>query len=141
MKTNALIIGLLTLVIGLFVGHALASQTTKDTDMVLEVRDETEEYAGHEEGLISGDGMMQHTMEEMMRGFVGKTGEEYEKAFLEMMIVHHIGAIEMAEKLLEETNRPELVKMANDIIVVQKQEVDIMKGWLNDWFNSQNYVE
>jgi uncharacterized protein (DUF305 family) len=53
-----------------------------------------------------------------------------------MMIVHHIGAIEMAEQLLKETDRPELVKMGNDIITVQTDEVNMMKGWLNDWFNS-----
>lgn len=136
MKNNVLVIGLLTLIIGLFIGYTLAPQTMMDTDMMVEMHDEMEEYAEHEEELISGDGMMQHAMEEMMLGFRGKMGEEYEKAFLEMMIVHHIGAIEMAEQLLEETDRPELVKMANDIITVQNQEVDMMKGWLNDWFNS-----
>lgn len=136
MKNNVLVIGLLTLVIGLFVGYTLAPQTLMDADMMLEMHDEMEEYAEHEEELISDDGMMQHAMEEMMFGFRGKIGEEYEKAFLEMMIVHHIGAIEMAEQLLGETDRPELVKMANDIITVQNQEVDMMKDWLNNWFNS-----
>jgi uncharacterized protein (DUF305 family) len=52
------------------------------------------------------------------------------------MIVHHLGAIRMAEELLDETNRPELKAMAEDIIEAQSQEVEVMKDWLNEWFNS-----
>ena len=136
MKNNVLVIRLLTLIIGLFVGYTLAPRTMMDTETMVEMHDEVEEYEEHEEEIISGDGVMQHAMEEMMRPLMGKTGEEYEKAFLEMMIVHHIGAIEMAEDLLGQTDRPELVKMGNDIITVQTEEVDMMKGWLDDWFNS-----
>jgi uncharacterized protein (DUF305 family) len=136
MKNNVLVIGLLALIIGLFAGYTLAPRTMMDTETMMEMHDEMEEYEEHDEEIISGDGVMQHAMEEMMRPLMGKTGEEYEKAFLEMMIVHHIGAIEMAEDLLEQTDRPELVKMGNDIITVQTDEVDMMKGWLNDWFNS-----
>lgn len=136
MKNNILVIGLLTMIIGLFVGYSLAPRGVMDIGEMEEMHNDMEEMTGHDEDLISEDGMMQHAMGEMMLGLRGKTGEEYEKAFLEMMIVHHIGAIKMAEELLEETDRPELVKMANDIITVQTQEVDMMKGWLNDWFNS-----
>lgn len=136
MKNNVLVIGLLAVLIGLFVGYNLAPQSVIDTETVVESDHEVEQKTEHEEELISGDGMMQHAMDEMMLGFRGKTGEEFEKAFLEMMIVHHIGAIEMAEQLLDETDRSELVKMADDIISVQTDEVEMMKGWLNDWFNS-----
>jgi len=133
MKNNVLIVGLLTLIAGLFIGYTLAPRAMVDTKVAIETNEEVED---HDEELISGDGMMMHAMEEMTRGFKGKTGEEFEKAFLEMMIVHHIGAIEMAEQLLTETDRPELVKMGNDIITVQTDEVNMMKGWLDDWFNS-----
>ena len=136
MKNNVLVIGLLTLIIGLFIGYTLAPRATMNTEMVSEMHEEMNKNAGHTEELISGDGSMQHAMEEMMLGFRGKTGKEFEKAFLEMMVVHHIGAIEMAEQLLKETARPELVKMGNDIIKVQTEEVNMMKKWLNSWFNS-----
>jgi len=135
MKKNVLVIGLLALIIGLFVGYTLAPRTMMDKETMVEVHEEMEDMMEHDEDVFA-DGAMQHSMDEMMRGLKGKTGEEYEKAFLEMMIVHHIGAIKMAEELLEETDRPELVKMANDIISVQNQEVDMMKAWLSEWFNS-----
>lgn len=136
MKNNVLVIALLALIAGLFLGYTLTPRTMMNTEFAEEMHEEKEEHMEYGEEIIDNDGMMQHAMEEMMLGFRGKTGEEYEKAFLEMMIVHHIGAIEMAEELLEQTDRPELVQMANDIITVQNQEVQMMKGWLSDWFNS-----
>ena len=136
MKNNVLIVGLLSLLIGLFVGYNLAPGWMMDTDTMIEMHEEMEEVMGHEEDeIISGDGMMQHVMEEMMLDFRGKTGEEYEEAFLKGMIVHHLGAVMMAEELLEQTDRPELVQMANDIIKVQSEEIEMMKGWLSEWFN------
>ena len=130
MKNNVLVVGLLTLVIGLFIGYTVAPRTMMDTDDMAEMHESMGEM------VVSKDAMMQHSMDQMMVGLEGKQGEEYEKAFLEMMIVHHIGAIEMAEDLLTQTQRPELVKMANDIITVQNQEVEMMRNWLKVWFNA-----
>ncbi|NCS98989.1 DUF305 domain-containing protein [Candidatus Parcubacteria bacterium] len=127
----------MTLIIGLLVGYVLGNNNYpyQMQEMHDEMMDNSHALEEHDEEIISSDGAMQHAMEEMMLDFRGKTGEEYEKAFLKGMIVHHIGAIEMAEQLLEETDRPELVKMANDIITVQNKEVDIMKAWLDQWYN------
>ncbi|MBX9765118.1 DUF305 domain-containing protein [Patescibacteria group bacterium] len=77
---------------------------------------------------------MQHSMEQMMAGLEGKTGDAFDKAFLEEMIVHHEGAVEMAEALLKNTTRPELTKLGNDIITAQTGEIQMMKGWLQEWF-------
>lgn len=136
MKNNVLTVSLLTLLIGLFVGYTLAPRTIINPDEMSEMHEEMEKMMGsHNDSEISADGTMGHAMDDMMLGLRGKTGEAYEKAFLEGMIVHHIGAIDMAEELLEQTDRPELVKMANDIISVQSQEVEMMEQWLSDWFN------
>lgn len=83
----------------------------------------------------SGSGhAMDHEMDAMMADLAGKKGEAFELAFLDGMIVHHEGAVDMARALLEETDRPELVKMANDIISVQTDEIDMMKRWRAEWF-------
>lgn len=135
MKNNSAVVGLLCLLVGLFVGYSLAPRVAMGPQYMDEMHDEMEEMMDHDDERMA-DGFMQHSMEEMNRGLNGKTGEEFEKAFLEMMIVHHEGAIEMAEDLLNETNRPELVKMANDIISVQTAEVEMMEEWLTTWFTS-----
>ncbi|MCB9805931.1 DUF305 domain-containing protein [Candidatus Nomurabacteria bacterium] len=136
-KNQTIIIGLLALIVGLIIGYFFASNTMMSNQGQFsnnEMHEEMEEHMYGDE-LIDEDGAMMHAMDEMMLGFRGKTGEAYEEAFLRGMIVHHIGAIEMAEGLLKQTDRPELVKLANNIIEAQQGEVEMMRGWLKEWFN------
>jgi hypothetical protein len=63
----------------------------------------------------------------------GRTGDALNQAFLEGMIPHHQGAIDMA-KYLAWSNKPELVKLGADIIAAQQKEIDQMKKWMIDWW-------
>ena len=136
-KNQTIIIGLLALIVGLILGYFFGGNTMMSNRGFFSnevMHEEMEEHMYGDE-LIDEDGAMIHAMDEMMLGFRGKTGEEYEEAFLRGMIVHHIGAINMAEELLEQTDRPELVELANDIITSQSSEVEQMRSWLSEWFN------
>lgn len=90
--------------------------------------------------MIRGDqgssevGNMHGAMGDMMMGLDGKTGNALDKAFLDEMIVHHQGAVEMAETLLKGTKRPELIKLGNDIITAQTGEIKMMQDWRTQWF-------
>lgn len=77
---------------------------------------------------------MEHTMAGMTAGLQGKTGDEFDKAFLEEMIVHHQGAIDMAELVRATSKRPELLKLADEIITAQTREIDQMRSWQETWF-------
>ncbi len=77
---------------------------------------------------------MENTMDSMTTSLKGKKGEALDIAFLEGMITHHEGAVAMAKELQAGTKRPELQKMASDIISVQTTEINMMKGWLGQWF-------
>lgn len=77
---------------------------------------------------------MKNMMMDMTSRMNGKKGAELEKVFLEDMIVHHEGAIQMAQKLKEGTTRAELTEMADDIVSTQTKEVEMMKRWLGEWF-------
>lgn len=70
----------------------------------------------------------------MVQELKDKSGSARDEAFLESMIVHHQSAVAMSEVLLESTKRPELQKLANDIIAAQTTEIEMMKGWLNAWY-------
>ncbi len=50
--------------------------------------------------------------------------------FVNGMIPHHQGAVDMAKTLKEKGKDPELQKMADDIIVAQEKEIAFMKDWL-----------
>ena len=76
------------------------------------------------------------TMSNMMSGLEGKTGNALDAAFIDEMIVHHQGAVDMANALLKGSKRPELVKMSNDIIAAQTKEIEQMKAWRAAWFTT-----
>lgn len=77
---------------------------------------------------------MQHSMDSMTESLKGKTGTEFDKEFLEQMIIHHEGAVEMSKMVLTSSRNPELIKLANDIISAQNKEIEMMKEWKNNWF-------
>ncbi len=77
---------------------------------------------------------MHNEMAGMMGGLVGKEGDALDKAFLEEMIVHHEGAVTMAQAVLENGKHPELQHMATAIIEAQTKEIAQMKAWQTAWY-------
>ena len=65
-------------------------------------------------------------------------GDAYDKAFIEGMIVHHEGAVEMAELALTSAKRQEIKDMADDIITTQNKEIGDMKNWQRGWNYDQS---
>ena len=61
--------------------------------------------------------------------FVGKPDAD----FALMMIPHHQGAIEMAKVELQFGIDPRLRRLAQEIIVTQQSEIDVMKWTLNKY--------
>jgi hypothetical protein len=75
-------------------------------------------------------------MMDMTARLEGKKGDALDKVFLQDMIVHHQGAVDMAELLAKGSARPEMQKFAADIIRVQQAEIDQMKAWEKSWFGN-----
>jgi len=73
------------------------------------------------------------SMDEMTNELKNKSGDEFDKAFLEQMIIHHQGAIDMANIVLQKSSRPELRKLAEEIIAAQTKEINQMKQWQMQW--------
>ena len=70
----------------------------------------------------------QSTMSERMSA-VPLTGDP-DRDFLAQMIPHHEGAIDMSKVLLRDGVRPEVRRLAQEIIAHQEAEIDMMKRWL-----------
>jgi uncharacterized protein (DUF305 family) len=53
--------------------------------------------------------------------------------FAQLMIVHHRGALEMAEMAVERAQSEEVVSLAEQVLAAQGPEIDAMTGWLKAW--------
>lgn len=75
-----------------------------------------------------------HDYASMMGDLSNLQGTALDKAYVQGMIAHHEGAIDMAQQVLKLNPRPEVKKMAEDIITVQQQEIETLQGWLQSKF-------
>lgn len=80
-------------------------------------------HGGHggRDGMMSGDDMADLSSAD---------GAAFDKMWLTMMIEHHEGAIEMAERVLKTTTNPQVEEMAKAIVDGQQKEIATMKGLL-----------
>ncbi|MCC7523009.1 DUF305 domain-containing protein [Candidatus Uhrbacteria bacterium] len=67
----------------------------------------------------------------MMPNLNGLTDKQLAPAYLQGMIMHHMGAIDMARTITSITNRQELKDFSATIIRVQSDEIEAMLGWLS----------
>jgi uncharacterized protein (DUF305 family) len=58
----------------------------------------------------------------------------FDAQFIDSMIEHHRGAIDMAEQVLAEAEHPELRALAEAIIAAQTQEIEQMTAWRQAWY-------
>lgn len=77
----------------------------------------------------------------MMTEMSGKTGKDLDKAYIRGMIMHHQGAIEMANKIKTISKRPEILKLADDIIISQTKERTTLMNWLMQKYNDHRMME
>ena len=86
-------------------------------------------------GMKSIDGMdhggMDGMTDEDMRALEDASGPEAEELFLRQMIVHHEGAIDMAEDLIDDGEHPGVRELAESIIVSQAAEIEQMRSMLD----------
>jgi len=86
-------------------------------------------------GYLASGGSFRDSGGYMMPG--GFTASQnIDRHFIEEMIPHHEGAIEMAKLALLRSKRPEMQTLANGIIEAQEREINNMKGWYEAWFGT-----
>ena len=63
-----------------------------------------------------------------------RTQAIFEIDFMQDMIDHHHMAIMMSEMCLQKAVHPELLSMCQQIIAAQSMEIELMQGWLLEWY-------
>lgn len=75
-------------------------------------------------------GSMNHSMSMDL----GPADAEFDLRFVDAMIPHHEGAVAMAQEAQQKSQRPEIQKLAADIIAAQNQEIASLKQWRQAWY-------
>ena len=65
----------------------------------------------------------------MMKNMAVKPTGNPDRDFVDMMMPHHLGAIDMAKVELKYGKDPLLLKLAEDIVKAQESEIAEMKSW------------
>lgn len=76
------------------------------------------------------------TYSPMMRDLSQLEGGDLDQAFLEDMVIHHMGAVMMSQRLVNHglVEHQEVQPFAQNIATTQRQEISQMQGWLQDWY-------
>jgi uncharacterized protein (DUF305 family) len=67
---------------------------------------------------------------EQLQQLSGSEGLDAERLFLQLMIAHHEGGVEMAEAVIERSSQRVVVDLATSIVQAQSSEIDLMERML-----------
>lgn len=108
-----------------------------------EHRDEKPKTAGDHSGMnhngaVKTEGTdhssMNHSEHSEMKSSPDAAAQAYDLQFLDTMIHHHEGAVEMSKAVSAKGENAELKTLAAKIIVDQEKEIAQMKKWRETWF-------
>lgn len=80
----------------------------------------------------TGMTMYEHN-EQTMGNLDDVYGDSFDKKFIEEMIMHHEGAIDMAKLITTNAKHEEIKQLGVDIIATQSKEIEEMKDWYKNW--------
>jgi hypothetical protein len=66
-------------------------------------------------------------MNKMMRDMTAKPTGDIDRDFVEMMVPHHQGAVDMAKAELKYGHNAQLLRLARQIVAAQQQEITVMR--------------
>ena len=85
---------------------------------------------GHEEDHDGHDGGDATMTADEMRELGALTGPAFDRRWLELMVRHHEGAVEMAEEVIDAGSHAPTRRLATEIIEAQQAEIARMRGLL-----------
>jgi uncharacterized protein (DUF305 family) len=134
-KNTGIIIAIVTLVVGLGIGYSMGAAKAPAPA----VSQNTSGMHQMPDGSMMGNGGQTMSMADMMASMnaelKGKTGDAFDQSFITEMIMHHQGAVEMAQLALTNAKHQEIKTLANAIISAQNKEIADMKAWQKAWYN------
>ena len=130
MKKESILFGIVGLVIGALAMMAFATNAvnSQNAGMMRIMGMGVKNFENQNRGMGMGSSMNQ-----MMGSMNDKSGYDFDKAFLDAMIVHHEGAIRMAQQAEHRAQHQEIKDLSKNIITAQNAEIEQMKQWQKEW--------
>jgi uncharacterized protein (DUF305 family) len=79
-------------------------------------------------------GKMDHGNMSNLSMDLGPADASYDLRFLDGMTPHHQGAVVMAKEAAQKSKRPEILKLASNIIKAQETEIAQIQKWRQAWY-------
>lgn len=83
---------------------------------------------------VSGQNIDHSGMNHSMAMNLGTADASYDLRFIDAMILHHQGAVEMAKAAQQKAQHPEIKQLADNIIKSQNKEIAQMQQWRQAWY-------
>jgi uncharacterized protein (DUF305 family) len=130
MKKESIMLGIIGLLLGVVItgfaaGQAVNNNNTGMMRMMGVATSSNEQSAAVDHSTMS--------MAEMNEQLEWLSGDEFDKAFIEMMVAHHEGAVDMAQLIPSRAKHDEIKTLGEAIITAQTKEIAEMNQWQKDW--------
>ena len=114
-----------------------ATATNSNANIVGSAQHDMSNMANHDMSSMANHDMskmpgMNSNMQ--MTSAPGAAEQPFDLQFIDSMIHHHEGAIQMANMVIGKTQRPELKQFAQKMIDDQSKEIDHMEQWREQWY-------
>lgn len=130
MKKESIMVGIIGLLAGLLIaGTTAVLAVNNDNHSMMGMMGMDTNHSHQQEASNHAE----MSMSEMTEQLKNKTGDDFDKAFVEMMISHHEGAVDMAELIPARAKHDEVKQLGEAIITAQTKEIADMKQWQKDW--------
>lgn len=130
MKKESIMIGVIGLLLGIVITGFAAGQAVNNNNVDM-MRMMGMETSQKEQNVATDHSTM--SMADMNKELENLTGDDFDKAFVEMMIAHHEGAVDMAGLIPSRAKHDEVKILGRAIIAAQAKEISDMKQWQKDW--------
>lgn len=138
MKKESMQLGVIGLLIGFLAAGLISMYAVNNNHYgIMRMMGMTTNHA-HGTDISASNDHRSMSMYEMSEDLKNKTGDDFDKAFIEMMIAHHEGAIDMALLADQRAKHDEIKKLSKAIIEAQTNEITEMKQWREDWGYAHN---
>lgn len=138
MNQKAILYGIIGLLSGILLTILFTSSVvnSNNTGMMRMMGMRTDRMMDNDDEMMSKDMMEDHegmSMDDMVSTLKGKTGDDFDKAFITGMIEHHQGAIDIASLAKQYAGHQEIKDLADDIVSAQTSEINMMREWQKTW--------